>query len=199
VHPGLQGLPSTHWPFRCAPWTSGASFKPRGGATRSRCGPGFPALLALRLRVQKFFFLLQESAVASPHPKNAVGINRLSSAMSVGNVFQKIAVGLTMTLANAALRQQCFEPFDSARSRWFEVHRAAQCRAPAPAPPTIASRFCHPRKRRASTSRSSNPARREFQQSVSHGPSSGLCPVSWHLQPPERTLCRTLNLESCST
>ncbi len=52
----------------------------------------FQRFLPLRLGMQKFFLLLQERAVVSPHPKNAIGIHAAQLRHVGGNIFQKIAV-----------------------------------------------------------------------------------------------------------
>ena len=69
--------------------------------------------LPLRLGVQKFFLLLQERAVVSPHPQDAIGIDAAQFRHVGGDILQKIAVVTHDHAGECGLRQQIFEPLDS--------------------------------------------------------------------------------------
>ncbi len=70
-------------------------------------------LLPLRLRVQEFFFLLEEGAVASLHPQQTVGIDAAEFRHLGGNVFQKVAIVTDDHAREAGLLQHLFEPLDA--------------------------------------------------------------------------------------
>jgi hypothetical protein len=73
----------------------------------------FQRFLPLRLRMQKFFLLLQEGAVVSPHSKNAIGIHPAQLRHVCGNILQKIAVVTYDHAGECGLPQQLFKPLDS--------------------------------------------------------------------------------------
>ena len=72
----------------------------------------FQRFLPLRLRVQKFFFLFQERAVASLHAQQSVGIDAAEFRHLSGDVLQKVAIVTDDHTGEAGLLQHLFEPLD---------------------------------------------------------------------------------------
>ena len=73
----------------------------------------FQRFLPLRLRVQEFFFLLQENTVAALHPQQSVGIYAAEFRHLGGDILQKIAIMADDHTGKASLLQQLFQPLDS--------------------------------------------------------------------------------------
>ncbi len=69
--------------------------------------------LPLRLRMQKFLFLLEKRAVAPLHPQQPVRIDPAEFRHLRGNIFQKIAIVTDHHTSESDLLQHFFEPLNA--------------------------------------------------------------------------------------
>jgi hypothetical protein len=73
----------------------------------------FQRFLALRLRVQEFFLLLEKPSVASRHTQQPLGISPVQFRHFRGDVLKKVAIVAHNHAGEGCSRQQGFQPLDS--------------------------------------------------------------------------------------
>ena len=122
--------------YRFAPllW-SGRALGPRRSHSISVCTRLARESCRFPCASKVLFFLLQKPAVVSFDAKKAIHIDAIELNDLAGDIFEKVAIVADHHAGERRILKKRFEPLESRRSpNGWSARRAAECRAPAPAP-----------------------------------------------------------------